>query len=93
MKLATIALASVLALSSTLAFAQAGGSGAGAAVPENSGSAVNGSSGANRARTTGAAMNSGRSSGSAITTGSGAPQNNPNLNSSPETSDTSRQVK
>jgi len=93
MKLTTIALASALALSSTFAFAQAGGSGSGAEVPEKSGPVVKGSSGANSAGTTGNSMSSGRTSGSAITTGSGAPQDEPNLSNSPETSDASQKVK
>jgi hypothetical protein len=42
MQLKTIALASALALSSSMAFAQAGGYGSGANVPESSGTAVNG---------------------------------------------------
>jgi hypothetical protein len=46
MKLKTIALATAFALSSTFALAQAGGAnGAGAALPENSGAAVNGQGG------------------------------------------------
>jgi hypothetical protein len=93
MKLTTIALATALVLSNTVAFAQAGvagASGAGAAaVPERSGE-VNGST---SARTTGNSTRSGSSSGSAITTGSGAPQDNPNLSSSSQTSDTSRKAK
>jgi hypothetical protein len=47
MQFRTIALATVFALSSSFAFAQAGGGNAtGATVPENSGTAVNGSGGA-----------------------------------------------
>jgi hypothetical protein len=47
MEFRTIALATVFALSSAVAFAQAGGGNAtGATVPENSGTAVNGSGGA-----------------------------------------------
>lgn len=42
MQLKTLALASALALSSSMAFAQAGGNDAGATMPENSGTAVNG---------------------------------------------------
>src|ERR1700753_1925518 len=46
-QLRTIALATVLTLPASLAFAQAGGgNGAGANVPETSGTAVNGSGGA-----------------------------------------------
>jgi hypothetical protein len=41
MKLSTIALAGALAMSSTLAFAQAGGANSGAAVPQASGAPVN----------------------------------------------------
>ena len=46
MKFKTLALASALALSSSMAFAQAGGNDAGATVPETSGTAVNGNGGA-----------------------------------------------
>ena len=42
MHLKTAALAAALALTSSLAFAQAGGNDAGATIPENSGTAVNG---------------------------------------------------
>jgi hypothetical protein len=93
MKFTTIGLASVLAFSSTFAFAQAGGSAAGAEVPEKSGPIVKGSSGGHSARTTGNSMSSGGTSSSATTTGSGAPQDKPNLSGSSETSDTSRKVK
>jgi hypothetical protein len=93
MRFTTIALASVFALSSTFAFAQTGGSGAGPQAPGKSGAIVRDASGANGARTTGNSMSSSRSSGSAITTGGGAPQNKPNISNSPETSDTSQKVK
>ena len=89
MKLATIALASVLAVSSTAAFAQADGSGAQVHRKHH---AAKSSRAKHRARPIGSSMGSGRSSGDAITTGSGAPQNNPNLSRSPETSDTGRKV-
>lgn len=89
MKLATIVLASALAMSSTFALAQTGG--AGAEAPGKTG-AVKGS-GTKSVGTTGSAMGSGRNSGDAITTGSGAPQNKPNISNSPETSDTSQKVK
>ena len=47
MQFRAIALATVFALSSSVAFAQAGGGNAtGATIPENSGTAVNGSGGA-----------------------------------------------
>jgi hypothetical protein len=46
MHLKTFALATALALSSSLAFAQAGGNDAGATVSERSGTAVNGGGGA-----------------------------------------------
>jgi hypothetical protein len=46
MKLKTIALATAFALSSTFAFAQAGGSDSGAEVPNASGAVVNPNSGA-----------------------------------------------
>jgi hypothetical protein len=47
MQFRTIALATVFALSTSVAFAQAGGgNAAGATVPENSGTAVNGGGGA-----------------------------------------------
>jgi hypothetical protein len=47
MKVRTIALAAALAMTSSLAFAQAGGgNAAGATVPETSGTAVNGNGGA-----------------------------------------------
>jgi hypothetical protein len=42
MHLKTAALAAALALTSSLAFAQAGGNDAGSTIPENSGTAVNG---------------------------------------------------
>src|SRR5258708_39568706 len=45
MELKGVALAAALALKSSLAFAQAGGNDAGAAIPENSGTAVNGGGG------------------------------------------------
>jgi hypothetical protein len=41
MKIRTIALAALLAVSSSAAFAQAGGNNAGATLPESSGTAVN----------------------------------------------------
>jgi hypothetical protein len=92
MKLTTIALASVFAIAPTLALAQAGGSNAGAQVPEKGSMAPQSSSGAKDVRTTGAARKS-ASNGSDITTGSNVPQDNPNLSSSPESSDTSQKVK
>ena len=48
MQLKTIVLATAFALTSSFAFAQAGGNNAGPQVPERSGPAVNGSSGAVR---------------------------------------------
>jgi hypothetical protein len=91
MKLATITLASAFAISSTAAFAQADGAGSGAQVHRKH-HAAKSSRAKHRARPIGSSMGSGRSSGDAITTGSGAPQNNPNLSRSPETSDTGRKV-
>jgi hypothetical protein len=93
MKLTTIALASVFALGPTLALAQAGGSNAGAAVPEKAGTTSHNSSEMKDSRTTGSGRNSGASTGSAITTGSDVPQDKPNLSNSPESSDSSQRVK
>jgi len=87
MKLTTIALASIFALSPTLALAQTGGSNADkAAIQSNSAAKKD-------LRTTGSARSSGRSTGDAITTGSDVPQNKPALSSSPESSDTSQRLK
>jgi hypothetical protein len=90
MKLATIALASFLAVSSTAAFAQTNGGGSGAQVHRKHHAAK--SSRAKHHAGLGSSMGSGRNSGDAITTGSGAPQNNPNVSRSSETSDTGRKV-
>jgi hypothetical protein len=86
MKRASMALASIFAMSSTLALAQTGGANAGAEVREKPGVTAKERS---DTRTTGRA----RDTGDAITTGSDVPQNKPNLSSSPESSDTSRRVK
>jgi hypothetical protein len=87
MKLATIALAFVLASGPTLALAQSVGSNADKAAAQTNSAAKK------DLRTTGRARNSSRSTGDAITTGSDVPQNKPALSSSPESSDTSQKVK
>jgi len=57
MQLKTIALATAFALTSSLAFAQAGGNDAGATVPERSGTAVDGNGAAVGTVNNGAKMN------------------------------------
>jgi hypothetical protein len=89
MKLATIAFASVLAISSTAALAQANGADSGAQVQRKDHATEN-SRDKLPVGPNGSSTGSARSSGDAVTTGSGAPQNNPNLSGSSETSDTGR---
>jgi hypothetical protein len=91
MKFTTIAVASFIATSSTLALAQAGGANAGADVSGRAGVTTQNRPGAKEPGTTGRAQ--GSSTGSAVTTGSDVPQDKPNLSSSPESSDTSQRVK
>ena len=91
MKFCKIALVAAFAVSPTLALAQAGGTNAGAQVPEKAGMAAQRSH--NDAKTTGEARGAGRSTGSNITTGSDVPQDKPNLSNSSESSDMSQRVK
>ena len=91
MKLTTIALATIFAMGSTLALAQAGGANSGAEVSGKSGTTAPSPSGTRNPATTGRAT--GSSTGSAVTTGSDVPQDKPNLSNSPESSDTSQRAK